>query len=91
LLQEAFGSCNADFMFVAEAPAGGYCAATCSRCPLGSTPAAAAPYPSVIMPAAAAPVPAPAAVACVDLPPNDDFSCAQLVRAWPCHSWCSTE
>ena len=77
-------------MFVPGAPAGGYCAATCSRCPLGSTPAAAVPSPSVILPAAAAPVPAAAAAACVDLPPNENFSCAQLVSAWPCLLWCSS-
>ncbi|KAL0033616.1 hypothetical protein WJX79_007938 [Trebouxia sp. C0005] len=81
---EAIGSCDANFMFVAGAPAGGYCAATCSRCPLGSTPAAAAPAPVVIMPTAAAPVPAPAAAACVDLPPNEDFSCAQLLADGAC-------
>ena len=68
-------------MFVAGAPAGGYCAATCARCPLGSTPApaaAAAPSPSVTLPTA--PAPAPAVPACVDTAPNDDFSCAELVR-----------
>lgn len=82
LLQEAIGSCNSAFMFVTGAPAGGYCAATCSRCPLGTSPAAAAPSPSVTTAAASAPEPVPAAAACVDTPPNDAFTCAELVSTW---------
>ena len=42
LLQASYGKCNEGFMFTAGAPAGGYCAATCNRCPSGTSPAPAA-------------------------------------------------
>ena len=82
-MQVAFGACNASFMFVAGAPAGGYCASTCSRCPPGTSLAvspAAAPSPAVIIPPANAPGLGSLSLTCFDAPPNDDFSCAQLVR-----------
>lgn len=70
-------------MYVGGAPAGGYCASTCNRCPVGTSPApnpAQAPAPML------APVVAPALApaACVDLPPNDAFTCAQLVCRTRC-------
>ena len=36
--QASYGKCGDPFMFVAGAPAGGYCAASCHRCPPGTTP-----------------------------------------------------
>ena len=70
--QQGFGKCGDAFMFTADAPLGGYCAATCGRCPSSSSPAAevtpaATPTPSptqgapiVFIPAA---TPAPTAEA----------------------------
>ncbi|KAL3147491.1 hypothetical protein ABBQ38_014547 [Trebouxia sp. C0009 RCD-2024] len=41
--QAGFGKCGEPFMFSEGAPAGGYCAATCNRCPSGTSPS---PSPS---------------------------------------------
>ena len=57
-LQASFGQCGASFMFQSGAPAGGYCAATCNRCPSGAT-AAANTSPSPAVPAATVQPPAP--------------------------------
>ena len=94
MLQSAFNACDASFMSVSGAPAGGYCTATCNRCPPGTTPApapaaSASPSPSapVIIPPAYAPGPAPAAQGCADVPPNDAFSCADLVSLTAFELW----
>jgi len=65
LMQRSFGSCNADFIFSAGAPAGGYCAATCGRCPTAASQAAA-------------PAPAPAVVNCDDVAPDSQYTCEEL-------------
>ena len=72
-------------MFRVGAPAEGYCAATCGRCPAGSSPSPAAaappPPPPTMTPAATA------APACEETAPRGGFSCADLVCAafclWP--------
>ena len=96
LLQASYGKCGDPFMFVAGAPEGGYCAATCKRCPLGTTPStsptptitpASSSTPAASPPAspASSPLPgaspsSPAPAACTDLAPDAQYSCAEQVK-----------
>ena len=45
--QASYGKCGEPFMFGAGAPEGGYCAATCNRCPPGTSPSTSSSPPPV--------------------------------------------
>ena len=70
-MQRNFGSCNADFMFATGAPAGGYCAATCNRCPSAFSPS---------------PVSTPAPSSCDDVSPDSQYTCQQQQAMGKCNA-----
>ena len=77
-LQATYGKCGDPFMFVAGAPKGGYCAATCNRCPPGTTPT---PTPNLSPGSTPAAGPAPS---CNDTPPDSQYTCQEQASYGKC-------
>ena len=75
-LQASYGKCSDPFMFSAGAPDGGYCAATCNRCPSGTTPTPTS-TPAATPTAISVPV-------CTDTPPNSQYSCQEQASYGKC-------
>ena len=78
--QASYGKCGDPFMFTDGAPEGGYCAATCNRCPSGTTPT-----PTATPAATPAVSPVPIAVpTCNDSPPDSQYSCQEQASYGKC-------